>query len=444
MGVHGAPKDPLSSTRRLAADVRIAMFTHWYDPEGGASAGPGVIARALRDRGHDVHVVTGFPHYPTSRVLPGYRNRPYQREQLDGVTVHRSAVYPSHEAGAMKRAASYLSYAVTGAVNGVIHLPKVDVGFVYSTPATAAIPALALRALRGVPFVVQIQDIWPQAVISSGFIDGGHSNRAERLLHHFCDLVYRQATTIAVTSPGMRGLVEERGIDPRKIEFVPNWANEQCFAPTSVTPKLINEFGPFRPFTAMFAGNLGEHQALQNVIDAAAILRDDKNIGFVLVGSGVAEDQLRSRVAELSLDNVRFVPPQAFVRMSDVLALGDVQLINLKDAPLFRSTMPSKVQANMAAGRPIIGAVAGDAASAIKLSGAGFVCAPEEPAELANTVRRMAQLSAQERKAMGVRARDYYLEHYSEQVVADHLSQLLTAASRKRRDSVAAAESQTA
>lgn len=412
--------------------MRIAMMSHWYDPEGGAAAGPGTIARALRDRGHDVHVVTGFPNYPTGKVFPGYRLKPYQREILDGVTVHRSAIYPSHDTGAVERAANYLSFALTGAASAVIRLPRVDVSLIYSTPATAAIPGMALRALRGVPYVVQIQDLWPQSVTSSGFLGNASAGRVERILHRFCDAVYRRATTIAVTSPGMRRLLEARGVDPLKIEFVPNWADEACFEPTPVTPGLVDEFGPFRPFTAMYAGNFGEVQALHNLIDSAAVLRNEKDIGFVLVGSGVAEKRIRSHVAELDLDNVRFVPPQPFDRMSDVLALGDVQLISLKDAPLFRSTLPSKVQANMAAGRPIIGAVAGDAASVIISSGAGFVSAPEDPMGLAESIRRMARLSVHERAAMGARARTHYLENFSEQVVGDCLSRLLTSASRSR------------
>jgi len=408
------------------------MFSHWYDPEPGASAGPGTIARALRDRGHDVHVVTGFPIYPLGKVFPGYKVRPYQREVLDGVTIHRSAIYPSHDTRGGHRAANYLSFALSGAVNAVSHLPRVDAGLVYSTPATAAIPGMVLKALRKVPYVLQIQDMWPQAVTSSDFLEGASGGRVERVLNRFCDSAYKRATTIAVTSPGMRRLVEERGVNPLKIEFVPNWADEASFAPTTISPGLVKEFGPFRPFTVMYAGNFGELQALHNVIESAALLRDDKSIGFVLVGGGVAEDRLRARVAELSLDNVRFVPPQPFGRMSEVLALGNVQLISLKDVPVLRSALPSKLQANMAAGRPIIGAVGGDAAAVIESSGAGFVTAPEDPIALAEVVQRVAQLNVHERDALGVRAREYYIENFSEKVVGDHLSQLLIAASLKR------------
>jgi len=407
------------------------MISHWYDPEGGAAAGPGTIARALRDRGHEVHVVTGFPHYPGGTVFPGYRIGPYQRETLDGVTVHRSAIYPSHDSRRANRAANYLSFAASGAFNAVTRLPRMDAGLVYSTPATAAIPGMALRALRGVPYVAWIQDLWPQTVTSSGFIGGGSTGRTERVLHRFCDAVYRGASTIAVTSPGMRRLVEDRGVDPGKIEFVPNWADEASFAPVTATADLRVELGPFRPFTAMYAGNFGELQGLHTVVDAAAVLRDEPSIGFVLVGGGSVEQRLRSRVAGLGLDNVRFVAAQPFARMSEVLAAGDVQLISQKDVLLSRSTLPSKVQANLAAGRPVIGAVAGDAAEVITTSGAGYVCAPEEPLALAAAVRKMASLGAGERAAMGAAGRGYYQEHFSERVVGDHLSLLLAGASHR-------------
>jgi len=406
--------------------LRIVMISQWYDPEGGAAAGPGTIARALRDRGHEVHVVTGFPNYPSGRVFPGYRVRPYVRETREGITVHRSAIYPSHDTGALKRAATYLSFAISGSINVLTRVPRPDVTFVYSSPATTAIPGMVLRALKGVPFLVQIQDMWPQSVTSSGFVADGRVGRVERVLQRYCDAVYSRASTIAVTSPGMRGMVEARGVRPQKIVLVPNWADESSFAPATVTEALVAEFGPFRPFTAMYAGNFGELQALDTVIDAANELRSDRRIGFVLVGAGVTESRLRARVRELGLDNVRFVPAQPFSRMAEVLALGDVQLISLKDVPLLRRTLPSKVQATLAAGRPIIGCVGGDAAAVIEQAGAGLTCAPQDPAALADAVRRMADEAPATREAFGLMARRHYHEHFSEQVVGDDLSNLLT------------------
>jgi colanic acid biosynthesis glycosyl transferase WcaI len=413
--------------------MRLGMVSHWYDPEGGAAAGPGTIARALRDRGHDVDVVTGFPTYPVGRVFDGYRQRPYQREVLEGVTVHRAPIFPSHDTRAARRAANYLSFALSGSAVALRALRDADAVLVYSTPATAAVPALVTRTVLGKPFVVQIQDLWPQTVTSSGFLEGESVDRAERVLHRFCDHVYSRAHTVAVTSPGMAELVTARGVRREKVSLVPNWADEKSFRPVTADPALAASLGLSRPFTVMYAGNFGEMQALETVLDAAHLLRDRPEVGFALVGAGVSETRLREQAERLGLDNVAFVPPQPFSRMSDILALGDVQLVSLKDVPLLRSTLPSKLQANLAAGRPVIGAVAGDAARVIHESGAGLAVAPGDSEALATAVLSLAGLDNQERADLSHKALAYYAAEFSEKVVGDRLSDLLVQAAEQGR-----------
>lgn len=405
--------------------MKIGLVSHWYDPESGAAAGPGIAARALRDRGHDVQVLTGFPHYPHGRLFQGYKLRPYLREVIDGVTVHRVPIYPNHGVRALPRAANYLSYAASGAVASAFALRKVESVLVYSTPATAAVPALPLRALRGIPFALWIQDLWPQTVTSSGFLNERTGSRAERGLHRYCDAVYRRAARIAVTSPGMAQLIKEREVPAERIDFVPNWADEEAFRPTTTSPQIRNELGPLRPFTAMYAGNLGEMQNLDTVLDAASKLRDLHDLGIVLVGDGVRKSDLQARSVRAGLDNVHFVDSQPFSRMSEVLAIGDVQLVTLKNLPLFQNTLPSKLQANLAAGRPIIGAIAGDAATVLDRSGAGITTTPGDANQLADAIRTMYAMPETELAARGQRARAYYLEHFSEEVVGGRLSDLL-------------------
>lgn len=409
--------------------MKIGMVTHWYDPEGGAAAGPGTLARALVERGHDVDVVTGFPTYPAGRIFDGYRLRPYQREVMQGVTVHRSPIYPSHDTRAAHRAVNYLSFAAAGSIIAQRALRRSDVVFVYSTPATAAVPALALGLSSRIPMVVQIQDLWPDTVTSSGFIESKASRVVERALNAYCSLVYRRSATVAVTSPGMKEILVSRGVPAEKIVFLPNWADETSFRPRDPSPEITSELGPFRPFTVMYAGNFGELQDLDTVLDTANRLRDNVDIGFVLVGGGVMEQALRRRAAELKLDNVRFVAAQPFSRMSDVLSLGDAQLVSLKDVPLLRSTMPSKLQANLAVAKPVIGSVSGDAADVIRSSGAGVVATPADSEALARAVLQVARLTPLERKEMGQRGRAYYETHFSERVVGDRLAGILASAS---------------
>jgi len=404
------------------------MITQWYDPERGSAIMSGTIARALGDRGHEVQVVTGFPNYPEGQLYPGYRVRPYLREELQGVTVHRAPLYVSHDADPRRRAMNYLSYAASASAIAVTRIGRVDAALVHSTPATAAIPAMALRALRRTPYVLHIQDLWPQTVTASGFLVDGQHSRAESLLHRYCDAVYRHAASIAVTSPGMADLIQARGVESRKISLIPNWADERHFRPTIASSDIVNELGPFRPFTVMYAGAMGEVQALDVLIEAATILRDHRDIGFLLVGGGVSEASLRLKVLEAELDNVRFVRHQPVERMAEVLALGDVQIISLKDLSIFRTTLPSKIQATLAAGRPIIGAVAGDAAALIRDSGAGLTATPGSAAGLAEAVLKAAAMPAEERQAWGDRGRDYYIDHLSQESGAKALSDLLHSA----------------
>jgi len=407
------------------------MISQWYDPERGSAILSGTIARALKDRGHEVQVVTGFPNYPDGQLYPGYRLRPYQREELEGVTVHRAPLYVSHDADPKRRAANYLSYAASASAIAVTRLGKIDATLVHSTPATVAIPAMALRALRHTPYVVHVQDLWPQTVNASGFLAGGHHRRVEGLLHRYCDAVYRHAASIAVTSPGMVDLIRARGVESRKISVIPNWADERYFRPVTPSTDIVNELGPFRPFTVMYAGAMGEVQALEVLIDAAAMLRDHREIGFLLVGGGVSEPSLKAQVSNAGLDNVRFIGPQPVERMAGVLALGDVQIVSLKDLPIFSATLPSKIQATLAAGRPIIGALAGDAAALLRDSGAGLTTTPGSAAELAEAILKAAALPAEERLAWGDRGRDYYIDHLSQQSSARALTDLLQSASMR-------------
>jgi colanic acid biosynthesis glycosyl transferase WcaI len=415
----------------LAADVRIAMISQWYDPEQGSAIMSGTIARALRDLGNEVQVVTGFPNYPNGQLYPGYRVRSYQREQLQGVTVHRAPIYVSHDLNPRRRAMNYLSYAASASAIAVTRLGQLDATLVHSTPATVAIPAMVLRTLKRTPYVVHVQDLWPQTVTASGLLSDGQHRRAEGLLHRYCDAVYRHAASIAVTSPGMAELIRARGVESRKISLIPNWADERHFRPVTPSSNIVNELGPFRPFTVMYAGAMGEIQALEVLIDAAAILRDQRNIGFLLVGGGVSEPSLRAQASDAQLDNVRFLGHQPAECMAEVLALGDIQIISLRDLPIFRTTLPSKIQATLAAGRPIIGALTGDAATLIRDSGAGLTATPGSAVELAEAILKAAAMPSLERQAWGNRGRDYYIDHLSQDAGAGALAVLLQSAAKR-------------
>ncbi|SHG29643.1 Glycosyltransferase involved in cell wall bisynthesis [Jatrophihabitans endophyticus] len=405
--------------------MRVSFVSQWYAPEFGDGGVPKEIVTALAGLGHDMQVLTGFPNYPDGKVFPGYRQRFHQRDVVDSVPVHRAPLYPSHDTRLLRRAANYLSFATSASMVAASTLPVADATLVYSSPITAALPAMAIKARRGTPFVLLVEDMWPQSVTASGMSQGSADGPAQRALHRLCDAIYRSAGAIAVTSPGMAELIADRGIDRDKVHFVPNWVDEDRYRPQPFDSRLKSSLGLTRPFTVMYAGNLGEAQGLETVIDAAALLREHADIDVALVGGGVAEPALRRRAADARLDNIHFLGSKPPAEMPSVLAVADLHLVSLRPTELFRRTLPSKIQSLLAAGQPVLGCVEGDAAALIERSGAGWTTTPGEAAELAAAVARIATVETASLAQRGAAGREYYLAHLSRRAGARALSDLL-------------------
>jgi glycosyltransferase involved in cell wall biosynthesis len=333
----------------------------------------------------------------------------------------------------VRRGASYCSFAASASTRLGL-LRSADAWLVYSSPATAAAPAMLARAVFGRPYVLLVQDLWPDTVVESGFLRPGPAlGAATAGLAAFCDASYRWASAVAVTAPGMAEVLRGRGVPATKLTVVPNWVDESVFRPVPPDRGLADRSG-LTGFVVMYAGSLGDLQGLDCVVEAAARLRDVPDIQFAFVGSGVAEERLRR--AARTLPNVVFLGRQPVDRMADLMAVSAVQLVCLKDVALARSTLPSKVQAALCAGRPVIGVVPGDAARLIETSGAGQAVAPGDAGALAAAVARLHSLGAPAREAMGRAGRRYYLDNLGERVGSAALSGLLESAVRPRRPEV--------
>ncbi len=412
---------------------RTLFVTQWFDPEPGAIRGL-PLAAWLQSRGHEVEVLTGFPNYPGGRVYPGYRIEPWARETLQGVPVLRVALYPSHDTSPARRVANYASFALSASVLGAALARQADVGFVYHPPPTVGLPGLTLRALRGIPFVYHIADMWPESAVESGMFGTGRlRDVAERAIHAWCDLVYRRAAAITVLSPGFKRMLIERGVPADKVHVVYNWCDEELFRPRPRSEALAAELGLAGTFNVIYAGNLGLFQALGTVVRAAALLRDLPDVRVVFVGTGQEEEALKAEAGALGLDNVRFVGRRDMREMPAINDLADVQLVHLKDLPFFASTVPSKTQVALAAGRPVVLGVRGDAADIIREAGAGLVCRPEDPVGMADAIRRLHGMSAPEREAMGAAGRAFYLERMSLAVGGAQMDALLRSVARGGR-----------
>lgn len=411
------------------ADLRTAYLTHWFLPVP-VSVTVG-ITRALRQRGHTVEVLTSVPYSPEGKAFPGYRAWRPRTEVIEGMTVRRAPLAPSHDSSARRRMVTYLSWALSAAAVGVGTLRRADVALVYSSPATAALPAMIWRRVTGTPYVLLVQDVWPDSVLATGFLRGRNARRiVQAALSRFCAWSYRSAAHIAVISPGAVALLASRGVPSSKISVVYNWTVEAPEEP--VDPREARrELGlPQDAFVFSYAGNHGPAQGLDVVIEAAHRNRDLADVHLLMVGDGVAADELRALAASLGVKNITFTGLLPRSSMGTVRAASDVQLVCLADDPLFKVTMPSKVQAILLSGTAALVIGDGDAATAIEESGAGWSVPAGDPDALAEAFRTVRHESLDALRARGAAGRAYYQRTMSETIGGDRLDAILRAAAR--------------
>ena len=391
------PLDPVKK------NPRIVHLSQLFDPEPTFKGQD--FVKGLEDRGFAVEVVTGFPNYPGGKVYDGYRIRATARETKGETEIMRLAVFPSHDKSALKRMLTYTSFMVTSFLYLTLRARQSDLIYVYYPALTAGLAAIGAKVFRRTPVLLDLQDMWPDSLGSSGMMQNrfllGIANAA-------CNLLYRYSDHILVLSPGFKRLLIERGVPADKITIVYNWADEPPRVEDSSLPK---EFDPNDGFRVLFAGNMGVAQQLDIVIDAAARLQyDHPDCVFYFMGGGIDKDRLAKRARDLGLSNVRFLPRVPLQEVQRFLAASDALLVHLTDEPIYRITIPSKTQAYLYAGRPILMGVAGDAADLVREADAGCVFAPGDSEALAENVRQLIDDGPARRDEIGRNAHRFYIE----------------------------------
>ncbi|MFC7550577.1 glycosyltransferase family 4 protein [Plantactinospora sp. GCM10030261] len=396
--------------------MRLGLLTQWFAPEPGPASLPAVLARELGRRGHDVRVVTGFPNYPTGRVMPGYRLSRRMDEVVDGVHIRRVALYPSHDASAIRRLTTYGTFAVSAVASGMDALHGLDALWVSNSPITTALPAWWARFVHRIPLVLHVLDLWPDAVAPSGFLPDASTGRSigrqtiERAMHGWCGAMYRSAAQVAYISPSVGDLLAGRGVPREKLAYIPMWADE---TPVSAPGDLRTELGlRDDQIVLVYAGTLGETQGLDVLLDACALV-DDPRLVCLIAGSGLAEDRLRTRAKEAGLRSVTFLGRLPRTDMPALMAAGDAHFVSLRPTGMAPYTMPSKVQAILAAGRALLTAVDGDVATVARDSGAGITARPGDVSSIADGIRELCQLGREKLHLLGRAGRDYYRREFS-------------------------------
>lgn len=390
--------------------MRIFLLTAYFPPDtGSASHLFYELGTALVERGHMVTVITGMPAYHAQGSLERYRGRRSLREAVNGMDVRRVAVpqLPRHIMIArglwqFSQAAAFLPTA--------LGLPRHDVAMVYSPPLPLGLTAWLVQWLRGTPFILNVQDLFPQSAIDLDKLRNRWLIRTFEELERF---LYRRASAVTVHSEGNRRHVVGKGAPAGRVSVVPNWVDTDFIKPGERLNGFRREHGLDSEFVVSFAGVLGLSQDLDVVLAAADLLRDLCGMRWLIVGDGIEKERLQAKAQQLRLPNVTFLPMQPRDRYPAVLHASDVCLTTLH-SQVKTPVVPSKIMSAMAAGRPTVAALdlAGDAPQLIAEAQCGLCVAPEDPQALAGAVRRLYSDRAL-CEQLGRNGRRYAEEHLS-------------------------------
>ena len=378
--------------------MRVLILSQYYDPEPVPK--PAELAQELRRRGHEVEVITGFPNYPSGRLYAGFRLGLIRRTVMDGIRVVRAFEFPYHGRNAALRLVNYWSF-VLAAPLAALFVRRADVMYVWHPPLTVGVAAWLVSRIRRIPYVYDVQDIWPDTAVMSGMLRPGMMMRAMARLEHF---VYRRAAHILVVTADGRENLLGKGVPAGKVSVLPHWIDESIFTEVSDAEReaLRERHGWCGEFVVLFAGNIGMMQGLDTLVRAAARLSAGDRIRLVVVGEGTDKERLQALARELEVaDRVQFVERQPMSEMPRFMAAADALLVHLRRSELSRYIIPSKTLAYLAAGKPIVMATGGAAADLVREANAGVVIPADDPQRLAETLRRLATAPAGELQAYG-------------------------------------------
>ena len=369
--------------------MKILFLAQCYAPEEvSAAVLITELATDLAARGHQVSVATIAPNYPYGRVYAGYRNRLYQFESLDGVRVVRTWSYISPHKTFWRRLLLQGTYCAT-AVYGGLFAGKPDVLVSYSPPLPLGLTAWLLSALWRVPWVLQLEDLFPEAAVAAGYLN---SPAAITFFSKMATFQYRHATHITLIAETFRQNLLARNVPDTKITLIPVWADPDFIRPLPKENPFRTRHSLDGKFVVMYAGNLGATSCLEDALNAAASLQTVKELCFVFIGEGIKKSALVATARHRGLENVLFLPFQPRETFAEVLAAADASLVTL-NAVSAQSSLPSKVFNSMASARPILAIAPPDSelSQLIIQARCGIVVPPGQPAELADQILFLKQ-----------------------------------------------------
>lgn len=380
------------------------------------------LAEEWVKRGHEVTVLTGKPNYPKGKILSGYKFWGIQEENYKGARVIRIPLIPRGKGGGLRLMMNYFSYVFFASLYVLTHRIETDRIFCFETsPVFQMYPALLLKKRTEASASIWIQDLWPESVAAASNLKNGF---IMNLLLKLVKGIYRRTDILFVQSPAFYESVLDKGNFNDKLVYVPNWA-EDVFMKKSCSSKKYEHLMP-NGFKVMFAGNIGAAQDFASIIQAAALTRHIPEIKWVIVGDGRMKADVEQKVKSLKLNETfLFLGRFPVEEMPDFFALADTMLVSLKEEYIFSLTIPSKVQAYMASGKPIVTMLSGIGNKILKEADCGLTAESGDFKTLAENVIAMYRKTEEERLQLGMNGQTYYKVHFQKKVCIDKLDQIM-------------------
>ena len=413
--------------------MRVLIVSQYFWPENFRI---NAIVASLVDRGVEVEVLTGKPNYPEGVIAPGYRAFGCHREQWKGALLYRVPLFPRGRNSRVGLLLNYLSFVFFGLFSGtwMVRKRKYDVIFAYGlSPIFLAIPALFIGWLKGNKVIVWVQDLWPESLSATGHI---RNKMVLKWVRRSVRFVYRHTDLLLVQSRAFEAPVA--ALAPGKpIAYYPNSVDATFAEPPSPDVTLPDLPALDEGFAVVFAGNVGAGQAVEVMLEAAELLKDVPQIRFVVFGQGSRWDWMREQVKERGLSNLHLQGRFPVNTMPGLMQKAGALLVTLANEPIFAMTVPNKVQAYMAAGRPILACLNGEGARLVAEEAQAGLSVPAQDAKaLAAGVLQLYRMPAEERAQLGANGRRYFKAHFDHDKLVDELMAHLRAMSKTIEETV--------
>jgi colanic acid biosynthesis glycosyl transferase WcaI len=382
------------------------------------------LAIALEKQGHKVTILTGLPNYPEGKIYKGYKWKVI-REVYKNINIIRVPIIPRRNASNFNLFFNYLSFAVIASILSPFLIKgNIDKIFIYGgSPLTKAIPAIVLKKIKKAPIFLWVLDLWPESV----FVNNRIKSRVIFLLIKLMTKwIYKNSDYILLQSKAMYEPVNANGGDYEKLFYFPSWAEDQFLEEPYDHSEQVEVDKLPNGFYITFAGNIGEGQDIETIIDAAEELKDQKMIHWLILGYGSKYEWLIKNIQNRGLNNVHVLGKKPLESMPMYFNFSNVLLASLKKKNIYALTLPGKIQSYMASAKPIIAMIDGESSRILKESNSGISVASEDKKGLIDAVIKLSKMSQEELEEMGHNGREYYLKNFQLKKSLEKLNKLFS------------------